>query len=236
MGRLILKNSYNPLYVWSRGLNVIQEAIAGGHADIVRILTDGNNQMVIDDYERTVEDYVTMKGSPIRPVFAWNELGIRRKLSSSDWNETTSFEISDICDIDIHYEDLSHEVFVKEYLQTGRPFILRDHVAKEELKAFSKARLNTTKHFHSAQKFRVGPTAYPSITNQKACQDYMSILDIERGVECQDMPGIPMVHAHHPQDYEWDELYPMYHGDIYQGAFRQIEEWFQLDPRNQGLS
>ena len=60
----------------SRSLNAIQEAIRGGYAEIVAILTNGDASVIIDEYGRSVEDYVRMRGSPIRPVDALNVLGI----------------------------------------------------------------------------------------------------------------------------------------------------------------
>jgi hypothetical protein len=108
-------------------LNAIQEAIHGGYADMVKILTKGDYDTVIDIFGRTVKDYIQMKGSPIRPKIAKEVLGLdvddsafvatveasRRKLlddgheDADQWNSTTGFDYDDICEIDVLYGDMA---------------------------------------------------------------------------------------------------------------------------------
>jgi hypothetical protein len=52
------------------GSNAIQHAIRMGQAEMVAIMTPSIHTTPIDDLGRTVMDYITLKGSPIRPVDA----------------------------------------------------------------------------------------------------------------------------------------------------------------------
>ena len=229
----------------NRGLNAIQEAIRGGYTEIVGILTSGDNSVVIDEYGRTVEDYVKMPGSPIRPVDAKNVLGIDvkegshtipkekhpRKKKPSGWKETTADPYDmNRCDFDVVDGDLPPEVFFKEYFMTGRPVVLRGQVPQKELDMFSKKRWRTSLLFNPDESFEVGPTAYPGITDQNSCSEPMTINEIEDGALCDEMPDKPMVHAFHPHGEDFDELYPDFDGDILDktGGFRSIQQYFKL--------
>lgn len=97
---------------WQARTNAIQRAIQGGYADIVKLLTKGNNNMVIDTKGRTVKDYINLKGSPIRPYFAKSILGLdveeqhhappalrsRRLLKSTTTDNNNNNYINDIGD------------------------------------------------------------------------------------------------------------------------------------------
>jgi hypothetical protein len=58
------------------GSNAIQHAIRMGQADMVATLTPSVHTTSIDDLGRTVLDYITLKGSPIRPVDALQYLSV----------------------------------------------------------------------------------------------------------------------------------------------------------------
>ena len=62
------------------------------------------------------------------------------------------------------------------------------------------------------------------------------IADIEHNKECPEMPGIPMVHARHPNDEEFEELFPQYQGDPYnpKGGWRFLSRWFRRDVEGDG--
>ena len=163
-------------------LNAIQAAITGGYAEIVKILTQSNMDMVIDEYGRTVKDYISMRASPIRPYYAQKVLGLEisekedeeriipppQHQSDNDsfgWNATTSIPLLDTsCDFDVidtTKGDLSMDAFFKDYYKTGRPVVFRNHVSEDELKSFSKQSWSTLKHFHPTSRHMVGVTAYP---------------------------------------------------------------------------
>ena len=227
-----------------RSLNAIQEALRGGYAELVGILTSGDNSMVIDEYGRTVEDYVKMHGSPIRPVDAKNVLGIDvdggshklpreehpKEKKPSGWSETSTDPYDkERCDFDVVDGDLPAETFYKEYFLPGRPVVLRGQASQKELDLFSKKRWRTLEHFHPEIEFQVGPTAYPPITHQQYCMEQMSINDLEAGELCEEMPEKPMVHAFHPEDYEFEELFPDFDGNIMheRSGFRAIQQYFK---------
>jgi len=250
--KLIVKYSLDPFYrpvqndpssSTSRSLNAIQEAIRGGYAEIVAILTKGDNSVIIDDYGRSVEDYVKMNGSPILPRDAKNVLGIeveekdghqRRKHKenhgrNSGWNETSATPYNkDHCDFDVFDKDLPAEIFYRDYFITGRPLALRGVSNEMELDFFSKKRWKETEKFHPNKLFQVGPTAYPPLTDQDSCSLEMSIEGIEEGALCEEMPEKPMIHAFHPKGSDFEELFPGYDGDIFdsRGGFRTIQKWF----------
>lgn len=250
--KLLIEHGLDPLYrqvhkdpSTGRSLNAIQEAIRGGYAEIVGILTSGDNSLVIDEYGRTVEDYVQMSGSPIRPVDAKNVLGIHVKEGShkvpkekhqkikkpSGWSETSVDPYDkERCDFDVVDGDLPPEVFYKDYFITGRPVVLRGQVTQIELDMFAKKRWKRSDRYNPKETFRVGPTAYPEITNQEACEEEFSINDIEKGVLCEEMPEKPMVHAFHPDEKDFEELYPGFDGEVldHRGGFRSIQQYFKL--------
>jgi len=256
--KLIVKHGLDPFYrpvqndpssSTSRSLNAIQEAIRGGYAEIVAILTNGDNSVIIDEFGRSVEDYVKMNGSPILPHDAKNVLGIEVKVEKKDdhqrgkhkenhgnrigkksgWNETSATPYnSDHCDFDVVESDLPAEIFYRDYFITGRPLAIRGVSPQMELDFFSKKRWKETVKFHPNELFQVGPTAYPPLTNQDSCSLEMSIEEIEKGALCAEMPEKPMIHAFHPQPSDFEELYPGYDGDIFdlRGGFRTIQKWF----------
>eukprot|EP00536_Pseudo-nitzschia_multiseries_P009753 jgi/Psemu1/288658/fgenesh1_pg.282_\ len=248
--KLLLEYGLDPFYRQvkndpgnARSLNAIQEAIRGGYAEIVATLTAGDNSVVIDEYGRTVEDYVTMSGSPIRPIDAMNVLGIQVEdgnhkrpqekydtQQDSGWSETTAHPYDkERCDFDIVDGDLDPNVFYRDYFITGRPVVLRGQSSQRELGMFSKHRWYKNKHFHPDQKFEVGPTAYPPLTNQESCQKHQSINELEQGKVCEEMPEKPMVHAFHPRHHDFKELYPDFKGKVLdkRGGFRSIQHFFR---------
>jgi hypothetical protein len=239
------------------GLNAIQHAIRMGQAQMVATMTMGvgghhddneNNNIdtiVIDDLGRTVRDYITLKGSPIRPKDALQYLnidttqsqyaqGIRYVVvdddngysspsqSTSDddnfeqllqqspgqgWNEDTSWPVSERCDMDIVYgsisSSLSRHDFYHDYFVTGRPFVLRGVIPPDEIQAFAKERWQKTlpRFQPDTTLVWVGPTAYPSLTDQESCEEPMTIAQIEAGQQCPDLPpNTPILHAWHPDD------------------------------------
>eukprot|EP00535_Pseudo-nitzschia_heimii_P007448 CAMPEP_0197184054 /NCGR_PEP_ID=MMETSP1423-20130617/9110_1 /TAXON_ID=476441 /ORGANISM="Pseudo-nitzschia heimii, Strain UNC1101" /LENGTH=959 /DNA_ID=CAMNT_0042634773 /DNA_START=105 /DNA_END=2984 /DNA_ORIENTATION=- len=247
--KLMIKYGLDPLYRQvlndpsnSRNLNAIQEAIRGGYAEMVAILTSGNNDLVIDEYGRTVRDYVRMSGSPIRPVDAKNVLGIdvdeeshklpKQKVhrnKHSGWSETSADPYDKRrCDFDVVDGDLSPEIFYRDYFITGRPLVLRAQVPQMELDMFRKERWYQSDKFNPDNTFRVGPTAYPELTGQQSCEEEMSINQLERGDVCKEMPDKPMVHAFHPRQGDFDELFPVFDGEILdeRGGFRGVHRFF----------
>ena len=262
-----LKNMYglDPLYHPplgsdnTPGFNAVQEAIRGGHAEIIKILTDSNNDLVIDNLDRTVGDYVRMKGSSIRPEDAKSILSLdtnkeqmgpgnrfvgvdEREIpplsdASMGWRQDTSFKVDERCDIDVIYGNMSREMFYNDYFMTGRPFVLRNAVPEAEIRAFAKSRWRQTPHFNPQSKVRVGPTAYPSMTDQEYCEEQLTIAEIEDGEGCEEQPGVPIVHARHPSKDDLRELFPMYKGNLYdrKGGWRKLGEWFDLDLKKSGI-
>mmetsp|Transcript_1023 Transcript_1023/g.2367 ORF Transcript_1023/g.2367 Transcript_1023/m.2367 type:complete len:956 (-) Transcript_1023:134-3001(-) len=249
--KLFLKYGLDPLYRQvkndpssSRNLNAIQEAIRGGYAEIVAILTAGDNSMVIDEYGRTVIDYVKLSGSPIRPIDAKNVLGIhveegghkrpaekQRAHHNSGWSETAADPYDkERCDFDIVDGDLDPKVFYRDYFMTGRPVVLRGQTPQIELDMFTKKRWSQTEKFHPDQTFKVGPTAYPKLSNQELCKNDMSINEMEQGKLCEEMPEKPMVHAFHPLVADFKALYPDFRGDVLdeRGGFRSVKQFFSL--------
>ena len=250
--KLMVKYNLDPLYRQvrndpgnGRSLNSIQEAIRGGYAEIVKVLTNGDNSVIIDDYGRSVEDYVKMKGSPITLYDAKHVLGIEAGESGSrqqrgsahrdnqsgnksGWNETTANPVNDYCDFDVVDGDLSAEIFFRDYFIPGRPVSMRGQASDMELNMFSKKRWKKTKKFNPDHFVQVGPLAYPSLTGQESCSEEMTIQDMENGAVCEDMPDKPMLYALHPKSSDFEELYPAYDGDILdsRGGFRTIKKWF----------
>lgn len=262
------------------GLNALQQAIIGGHAEALAIMLRAkeetkkggnlrttankvNIDQVIDRVGRTVRDYINMKGSPIRPRDAKKWLGldtIESQMSRSiflangtelspeaeedlmagmsrgdeypgfGWSTQSNLPVSKRCDMDIIYGSMNRERFYRDYLITGRPFVMRGLVPEEEILAFRKDRWELTESFHPTSKCKVGPTAYPKLTGQKRCKEKFTIEDIEAGRRCEEMPDIPMVHARHPSDKEFEELFPQYEeGGPYsrKSGWRMILHWFR---------
>ena len=239
----------DPLFAPDEELNAVQEGIRSGHTEIVKILSNSNNEMVIDKYGRTIADYVRMKGSPIRPAEAKSILGLSvdsaegvthgRALAEdrvlddtvhdSGWNEETTMEYSERCDLDVVDNEMPQDVFLRDYFETGRPFVLRGHIPKAEKAAFSKNRWDYIRKYNTHRPvWKVGPTAYPSITGQRYCKRKFTISEIEDGTECEEMPGVPMVTAWHPTDEDFNLLYPMYKDEEFYklSGWRKIEDWF----------
>ena len=242
----------------ARSFNAIQEAIRGGYAEVVQILTKGNVDMVIDTLGRTVKDYVVLHGSPIRPRAAKNILGIdvmkntgtgsasssstsrRQKQeevivpsSHFGWNTTTEYPYdATVCDIDIIVgeEDMVPEVYHRDYFVTGRPLVLRNQVSEMEGLNFRKDTfLNNDDTGWKDYKFKVGPTAYPSITGQEHCKSKFDIEELESKHKCSNMPEIPMVYAYHPKDDDFSEIWPELDGEIIahpKSSFRSVKNFY----------
>lgn len=176
------KNQNGDDYHEGRGahLNAIQAAITGGYAEVVKILTQSDMDMVIDEYGRTVKDYISMRASPIRPYYARKVLGlevsekddeerlVQPSLHQNDnfgWNATTTIPLLDTsCDFDVidtTKGDMSMDAFFKDYYKTGRPVVFRNHVSEDEMKSFSRQSWSTLKHFNPTSSHKVGVTAYP---------------------------------------------------------------------------
>ncbi|KAL7544431.1 hypothetical protein ACHAWF_007810 [Thalassiosira exigua] len=227
--------------------NALQEAILGGYAEMIPVLAGGDYDVVIDGYGRTVRDYVRARGSPIRPSQAKDVLRMddvedegrqqqqrrdsqkeaKRPKFESGWDERSSSKYDTICDIDEIYDDsyMTREVFWKEYYSMGRPFVLRNHVHVEGLKPFAKS---FPYWDPDGEKLNVGPTAYPSVTDQSYCREGMTASEIEQGKRCPEMPDKRMVHAWHPTDEDFDELYAAKNGNVFSKPYgwREISEWF----------
>ena len=262
--KLMVKYNLDPLYRQvrndpgnGRSLNAIQEALRGGYAEIVKVLTNGDSSIIIDDYGRSVEDYIKMKGSPISAYDAKHVLGIevaeesgsrqqRRGTTHMDskgskksgWNQTTANPINDYCDFDVVDGDLSAEIFYRDYFIPGRPVSMRGQASEMELNMFSKKSWKRTEKFHPDELFKVGPQAYPSLTGQESCSEEMSIRDMENGAICEEMPEKPMLHALHPESSDFEELYPAYDGNILdsRGGFRTIKKWFPFAEKESDLT
>eukprot|EP00522_Entomoneis_paludosa_P018840 CAMPEP_0172441844 /NCGR_PEP_ID=MMETSP1065-20121228/2353_1 /TAXON_ID=265537 /ORGANISM="Amphiprora paludosa, Strain CCMP125" /LENGTH=865 /DNA_ID=CAMNT_0013191429 /DNA_START=29 /DNA_END=2623 /DNA_ORIENTATION=- len=227
------------------GLNAIQAAIRGGYAKIVKILTKSDYDVPIDKYGRSVRDYVNLKGSPIRPVDArdvldvsvtnprdlGDALGAREHYNDfhSGWSQHSDFPFDDTkCDIDV-LESISRDDFFRDYYSTGRPFVIRNFIPQQELDAFSKDRWDSTEEYNTHRRaWKVGPTAYPAITDQEYCSKEMTIEEVEQAKECDEMPGIPMEVAWHPTEDELGGLWPMYEGEelFEKSGWRNMEGWF----------
>ncbi|KAL3936672.1 MAG: hypothetical protein SGARI_002453 [Bacillariaceae sp.] len=124
---------------------------------------------------------------------------------------------------------MSRSEFYNDYYLPGRPFVLRGVIPKEEIAAFSRKTWEQTKHDSPDKKFWVGPTAYPSLTGQEECDEKMSIAQLENGEKCPEAPDTPILHAWHPTDEDFAELFPSYKdGNIYdnKSGWRKLGEWF----------
>eukprot|EP00571_Detonula_confervacea_P014480 CAMPEP_0172307258 /NCGR_PEP_ID=MMETSP1058-20130122/8148_1 /TAXON_ID=83371 /ORGANISM="Detonula confervacea, Strain CCMP 353" /LENGTH=931 /DNA_ID=CAMNT_0013019371 /DNA_START=12 /DNA_END=2807 /DNA_ORIENTATION=+ len=233
--------------------NAIQAAIMGGYAEVVKILTSSNMELVIDSHGRTVKDYVQMPGSPIRPYYAQKVLGITvddnkgqsspvgegmdesgsiTDNSDSGWNSAESVPYSDTtCGFDVidtTDNDVSLDDFLKNYYLPGRPLVMRNHVSEAEINSFSKRSWSKLDHFHPTSEFNVGVTAYPNLTQQKKCSRKMTIEQLEKDERCAEMKDLHMMHAEHDQGF--DEVYAMYDGDptSSRSGFRKLKEYFDF--------
>ncbi len=245
---LVHHHGLNPLAAPSKGtkfyprsgLNAVQEAIRGGHAQVLSILTGNNHSLVIDPFGRTVKDYVSMRGSPIRPKHAQQFLGldttasqrtIRQNLKhrSLGWNSTKSKQADNRCDLEI-VDSISSEVFFKDFYLPGRPFVLRNVVPGQELQTFSKTRWSKTKYYHPTTQVRISAQGKPSLTGQRYCPVLRTIGDINEGRGfCPTKPGIPHFRSSDiPDDDHYKELFPLYDGDNFhpKGGWRILGELF----------
>ena len=61
------------------------------------------------------------------------------------------------------------------------------------------------------------------------CRTKQSLLEMEAGTECTDIPGKAMIRAWHPNLKDLKELFPQYKGDILdsRGSFRTIHNWIE---------
>lgn len=182
----------------TEGLNAIQRAIIGGNAEVLAELLRAVSEhkaseqlpldTVIDSTGRTVMEYLILRGSPIRPVDSKRYLGldtthsqtgqvlhrISNPSSGSGWRPSPESGVvnasvmSDRCDVDVVYGDLTRERFYRDYLITGRPLLLRGAVPPKDIASFHRNAWERTSNFHPTDSpCRVGPTAYPSLTDQK---------------------------------------------------------------------
>eukprot|EP01062_Namystynia_karyoxenos_P008065 TRINITY_DN1284_c0_g1_i2.p1 TRINITY_DN1284_c0_g1~~TRINITY_DN1284_c0_g1_i2.p1 ORF type:complete len:566 (+),score=135.16 TRINITY_DN1284_c0_g1_i2:82-1779(+) len=94
---------------------------------------------------------------------------------------------NDRCDLD-RRSNLSPEEFYNEYFLKGRPVLLRRAVTANDLCPFDRA--SWKKLGLLDEKKNCGPTAYPSLTSQKYCQDgKFTLEDIERrNITCKSDP------------------------------------------------
>jgi len=151
------------------------------------------------------------------------------EIGNSGWSSYTAYEYDETrCDMDIVYGELSKEDFFRDYYIPGRPFVLRQSAPVEEVQNFHKHRFETTDRFNPSNKFRVGPTAYPSTTGQETCPNKQSLLELEATAKCLEIPEKAMVSGWHPTEEDLEELFPQYDGDILdsRGGFQSIHNWF----------
>ncbi|KAL7545983.1 hypothetical protein ACHAWF_013898 [Thalassiosira exigua] len=224
----------------ARLFNALQEAILGGYAEMIPMLSGGDYETVVDRYGRTILDYVAKDVLMLDDVEGEGQDDRQQKRRhesreeetrpkfESGWNETGADEYGTVCDIDEIYDDayVTREVFWKEYYGMGRPFVLRNHVPAEGLNPFAKS--HPYWDDPTEEKLRVGSTAYPMLTNQDYCEEDMTATDLERGTKCEGMPDKRMVHAWHPTDEDFDELYAARNGNVFSRPYgwRKISEWF----------
>ena len=231
-------------------LNAMQAALMGGYVDVVKVLSGGDYSTIIDGHNRTVEDYVRLRGSPVRPYYARTVLGIdveddeksdgaavtseERKLNSKypedGWNDTMARpDVDYSCDFDVvdaDGVDLDRESFLRDYYVTGRPVVLRNAVSKEEMSTFTKSAWENLRHFHPTNRHKVGVTAYPNLSMQERCSHDMSAEEVERDERCADTPDLHMMHAEHSRHF--DEAYGMHGGDptMPGGGFSRLVDYF----------
>jgi len=222
------------------GLNAVQEAIRGGHAQVLSILTGNNHSLVIDSFGRTVRDYLNMRGSPIRPKQAQLYLDLDTRKSQRTirqnlvrrylgWNSTTAKPTDDRCDLEI-VDTISSDIFYKDYFMTGRPLVIRNVVPEEELLTFSKARWSQTKFYNLDAKVRIGAQGKPSLTGQRYCPILRTIGELNEGRGfCPTRPGIPHFRSADIPDHDhYKELFPLYDGNPFYptGGWRILGEMF----------
>jgi len=238
-----------PPYPKRYRINAYQAAIMGGHVGVLDKLVQGGTKLdtvVIDEWGRTVLDYISLKGSPIRPYQAlqWWNVTIRVKETETEsegrkeettmiqttkeeygWNTTSDHdEVDNTCHLEI-LDDLDSKEFFKDFYVTGRPFVLRQHAYPEEIASFSRESWQQTRHFQpDRMRHKVGPTAYPGLTGQHYCATKMTTQEILENKPCPEMPLLKMIHAEH-DDY-FDQAYQLYEGDPYKAGFRKLPQWF----------
>lgn len=224
--------------------NAYQAAIMGGHAAALRTLIGGDVETVIDAHGRTVRDYLSMAGSPIRPHYAREVLGVTdlevtpartaeaTVAGGGGWNGTVSgpaFD-EDQCDFDVldaTKDDITLEAFVRDYYLPGRPVVFRNQVSQEEMDSFSKEAWSKLRHFHPRRRrFKVGGSAYPHLSQQERCNHTQTIQQMERGEPCASQPTLHMMHAEH--DDHMDEVFRVHGGDpeAAGASFARIRDWF----------
>ena len=122
--------------------------------------------------------------------------GLDGTIDDNGWNQETKLNYSERCDFDVVDNEMPQDAFLRDYFETGRPFVLRGHIPKAEKAAFSKDRWDYLSKYNThSLVWQVGPTAYPSITKQKDCKAKFTIAEVENATECEEIPGVPVVTA-----------------------------------------
>ena len=239
----------------------IQESIAMGDMAMVNLLVKNNYDTVIDEYNRTVRDYISLKGSPSS---SWRQ---DDSDTSFGWEDSTQWYENKSSDIDI-VDALNFKTYWRDYFIPGRPVLVRGFASKQENILFSKHNLGKK---WADKKFKVGPVAYPGLTQQKSCTQQFSLEELQHPTSCREHPYIKsLYHAHHPRKNEiksifeqelpvsWKKVTDIVHiaafskqmffgpdgsGATYHshgGAFNILyvgrKEWLVAPPFNRGLS
>ena len=204
------------------GFNAVQEAIRGGYAELLAVLTNKNLDLVIDDLGRTVRDYLMMRGCAIRPKDALEYMGLDTSeaqksmhldLSSSDhyrgWNGKTSQPVDTRCDLPV-VDNLDLPTFYYDYFMPGIPFVWKGAASSEELDQFARSRWEQTKTLHPTNKFDVATQGAPVLTNQTGCPEPFTLDMLDNGDTCPST-GFTVFRSGNPPDE--NEAYPLYEGD-----------------------
>lgn len=194
--------------------NVIQLAIMGGFSRLAHFLAESSGRLEVDDRNRTLSDYVRGRGSPIRPDAAHSDMGItvsppepmetppKTEPSSCDgevlsqqlgWHNRSTRAPYGKCDFDV-VDTLTPETYRRDYLETGRPVVLRNFV--DDAARCLGTRDRFTKWVGN-NPVSVGQTAYPGITGSLPCERRETIGELERAKECPEFPGVSVYHAEH---------------------------------------
>ncbi|KAL7539909.1 hypothetical protein ACHAWF_006541 [Thalassiosira exigua] len=231
-----------PIPPATRPFGALQEALIGGYAEIARVLTGGNYKTVVDGYGRTVEDYVSARGSPFRPAEAERVLGMdperlaelygaerygaerygaERGGRGSPKTKRRKFDSGWNAATADEYDSACDidEIYDADYM-TREVFFKEYYSMGRPFILRNHVPLEGMKPFARSHPFwdasrtvPVGSTAYPNLTEQKRCAEDMAIADLERGTKCEEMPDTYMVHAWHPKAPDFLALYPEHDGD-----------------------
>lgn len=196
--------------------NAVQLAIAGGFSELAQFFLKSVGKSEVDESGRSPSDYVSGRGSAIRPDEALTHMNVAVEhvepveilpqtapyecdgdslTQQLDWSNTSKYSPYGKCDLDV-VDDLTPEQYRRDYFATGKPVVLRNFVDQD---ARCLARHDRFVNWAGRKQVSVGPTAYPQITGSLSCQRRQTIDELEKSAPCQEYPGVAVYHAEHVQ-------------------------------------